>query len=487
MNLSTLGLLSDDEQQQFNRVWLLIERHEIANRTAKAYYEGRQRVRSLDIAIPRRIAPLVHTVVGWAGVAVDVLDERLDWLGWVEQGADYGLTEIYRRNELDTDSSLAHVDSLVYGCDFITVGTGDDVHPLITVESPLHMSGIRDVRTRRLSVAVSRYWDDDRKVYTSARLYLPDQTVYLERGELGAGPWRVYDRDQHNLGRLPVVQMANHPTASRPFGRSEITRGVRGLVDNAVRTLGAMELNREFFSAPRLWATGVAPEQFAKADGSAVTGWEAVIGRMMAIPHDEDSPDAKPAVGQFEQGRPGPYLDYLRGLAQLLSAETAIPPMMLGFATDTAASADAIRAMESRLVKRAERRQLMFGRAWREVGRLALLIRDGAIPADYDRVVGLDWRDAATPTMAAEADSTTKLVQAQILPASSPVTWRRIGLTEIEQRQVEQDLRRGRVQQLVAGLPGAAAHVQATKPDVAQAAMRSGSVSTGDSAGNQTA
>ncbi|MBF6330854.1 phage portal protein [Nocardia transvalensis] len=444
--LLRLGRLSNDEEVSFNRNLNLIDKHLSSNATAQAYYEGRQRVLNLRIAVPPELEAKLMTAVGWAGTAVDVLEERLDFLGWVATQGDYHLDEVYQANDLDAEASKAHLDSLMFGTGFIAVGSGDvtelEPHPLVSVLSPRTTAGVRDVRTRRLRSAVTRFWDDELEDFTSARLYVPGQTIYLWRGESGQEPWQVYYRDEHHMDRLPVVQMPNRPTASRPYGRSEITRAVRGITDNAVRTIMAMEMNREFNWAPRLWATDVSEEQFTRADGSTVTGWEAVIGRMLAVRHDEDNPEAQPKVGQFDQGKPAPYLEYLQGLAQLLSAECAIPPMYLGFATDQAASADAIRAMEVRLLKRAERRQLTFGKAWLEVARLALLVRDGAIPKTFDTDVYLDWRDAATPTRSAAAAEAVSLVQAQILPPDSAVTYKRIGLTAMEQKQVEQDRRR---------------------------------------------
>src|SRR5699024_7792861 len=136
--------------------------------------------------------------------------------------------------------------------------------------------------------------------------------------------------------------------------------------------------------------------------GNTATGWQTIMGRLWAMPPNED--EHEPKLGQFPQSTPGPYLDQVRGLAQLLSAETAIPATYLGFATDQAASADAIRAMESRLEKRARRRQSTFGMAWHEVARLALLIRDGEVPPGFDESVGEKWTDPATPTPSAAAD-----------------------------------------------------------------------------------
>ena len=55
-------------------------------------------------------------------------------------------------NDLFDESSLAHLDSLVYGREYLAVGSGDcgtdDCPPLISVESPLDMTLMWDARLR---------------------------------------------------------------------------------------------------------------------------------------------------------------------------------------------------------------------------------------------------------------------------------------------------------------------------------------------------
>ena len=50
----------------------------------EGYYEGSTRVRDLGVAIPPELQR-VQTVVSWPGIAVDALEERLDWLGWTDR------------------------------------------------------------------------------------------------------------------------------------------------------------------------------------------------------------------------------------------------------------------------------------------------------------------------------------------------------------------------------------------------------------------
>jgi hypothetical protein len=98
-----------------------------------------------------------------------------------------------------------------------------------------------------------------------------------------------------------------------------------------------------------------------------------------------------------------------------VAALTGLPPAFLGLATAQPPSADAIRASEARLVKRAERRQRSFGESWERVMRLVLLLRDGELDP-RTRSLETEWRDAATPTYAQKADAVVKLHSAGILP-----------------------------------------------------------------------
>lgn len=430
---------SDDEADLINVMLSRLSVFDSANVDAEHYYEGSQVTRQFGISIPPSMQNLA-TVAGWGGSVVDVLEERLDWLGWSSEGDDFGLSDVYAQNMLEVDGGMAHLDSLIFGTSFLSVGTGRDGEPpqLVTPHSPRTMTALWDRRTRRVSAALSAVTEDGQT--TAVTLYLPLQTVTFERST-NFGTWVVVDRDIHNLGRPLVVQMPNRVRGSRDTGRSEITKAVRYYTDAAVRTLLGLEVNREFYNAPQRIGLNIPEDAFTGPDGSPVSQWTSIQGRVWMIPPNEDG-EAAPDVKQFSPASPAPYLDQVKGYAQLLAAEAGIPAAYLGFQTDNPASADAIRAGEARLVKRAERRQTVFGRAWMEVGRLALLVRDGSVPDTFDATVSPKWRDAATPTRAAAADEATKLIAANVLPADSTVTYDRVGLSPAEQRQVAADKRR---------------------------------------------
>lgn len=469
LSLPTLAL-SRDEADLIDYHVDRLAKFERANKLAAAYYEGRQRVKHLGIAIPPSLRD-IDTIVGWPGTVVDVIEERLDWLGWTSDTGDVlGLDDIARANDLDVEAGLGHLDALIYGLGFVIVGAGfeGEPQPLITVESPRNVTGEWDGRIRRLSSALQIEEVNDGHA-DLVSLYLPDQTIRAVRAGYG---WTVADRDEHGLGRVPVAVLPNKPRASRAEGRSEITPAVRSYTDAAVRTLLGMEVHREFYQAPQRYALGADESAFTDADGNVKTGWETVMGRMLAIPRDEDG--EMPQVGQFTPSSPQPYLEQVRGLAQLMAGEAGIPSSYMGFVSDNPASADAIRAAEARLVKRAERRQTVFGRGWREVAYLALLTRDGAVPAEFANV-GNRWRDAATPTRSAAADEATKLIGTGVLTPDSSVTYDRVGLTPQEQRTLESDKRRARAQTRIEALGAAADAARSGNADVIDLEARRGS------------
>lgn len=447
--------LSADELYLIDSLLKKLGNHHNANKVKENYYEGKNRLKDLKISIPPSLK-LVDAVVGWAGTAVDVLEERLDLEGYI--GADaLGLNDIFRANDLDLESGLGHKDALIYGTGFVFVGKGKDgeADPLITIESPKRATAIYDMRTRRLAAAILVTTDDKGNVLTGS-LYLPNETIYFEAYER---TFIEVNRDVHLLGRVPVAPLVNNPRSGDPYGRSEITRALRSITDSAMRTLLGAEVAREFYSAPQRYVLGAKEDTFTDADGNPLNPWSVIQGRIQALPYnDEDG--VLPQVGQFSANSPAPYFEQIRAYAQLAAAETAIPTSYFGFQTDNPASADAIRQMEARLVKRAERRQKQFGRTWSEVARLALLVRDGSIPAEIANVRPI-WRDAATPTRAAAADEAVKLIQAGVLLPDSDVTYARIGLSDSDKEVLKTEKNANAARNLVANLADAARAVAA--------------------------
>lgn len=478
--------LSTDESELVGELVAKLERKKHYNDLREKYFDGQDRVRQLGIAVPPGLRDLL-AIVGWPGMAVSVLEERLDWQGVALADGDggddpFGLDQVITDNRLRVESSPAHLEALIHGVDFITASRGDtkvgEPEILVTVESPTRMTGQWSPRLRRLTAAVSADYDSEAGRYEAITLYLPDQTVYMERPNT-ASDLRVVNRARHKLGRVPVVPLVNQPRRGRPWGRSEITPALIGYTDAGVRTMLSMEVSREFYSSPKEILLGASSDAFVDEQGNRIPAWESYLGRFLALERDEDG--ELPSVEQLSAASPAPYIDQVKLLAQMVAGEASIPESYLGFVSANPSSADAIRATEARLVKRAERRQTVFGAAWAEVMRLVLLVRDGSIPAEAQGLVSR-WRDAATPTRAAMADATMKLVGAGVLPPDSDVTYEQLGFDQTTIARLRADVRRARSERMLTQLVGAAEEAAADE-DVAALGQVAAEEATGARAG----
>lgn len=404
-----------------------------ANLEKQKYYDGKQKLKDLGISLPPQMR-LIDTVLGWPGTVVDALEERLDFEGWDSPVLD----ALFQSNDLDVTASTAHLDALIFGTSFITVTSGRLGEPdvVVSVVSPNDMVVTRDNRTGRVTEACQYIAGEDGE---RAVLYRADDTVWLYEQN---GEWYVDRVDEHLLGRVPVAQLVNRPRASKTNGRSEITPAVRSLTDSAMRTLVGAEVAREFYAVPQRYLMGAPESFFLDENGNPRGAWEAMMGKIIAIERDEETGDI-PSVGSFAANSMSPFFEQLRELAKQVAAEGAVPNGYMGFSSDAnPSSADAIRMTENRLVKRAERRQAMFGKAWTEVARLIIMVRDGRMFSeltDQELAIRPLWRDAATPTRAAAADEVVKMIAAGVYPARGDYALKRLGLSPMDRDMLRRD------------------------------------------------
>ena len=428
-----LGVLSDDQQALVTRLTAVVESQRFGLQLRDAYYRGTAAIKDLGIAISPQMSQL-KVALGWPRVCIDALDERLNIEGFRYNDAtdvDDDLQGIWQANSLEGESQLGHLDAMIFGRSFVSVGSSDDGgQPLVSVESPLDMAVQWDARSRRMTAAWRIFGTQGSREGT---LYLPDETVYCQQTQSG---WAVVDRDQHGLGQVPVVRIANRPRSYDRDGASEITPEIMSITDEASRTLKALAVAREFYSVPKEYILGAKESDFQDAEGNAKTVMETYLGRVLALERDEDG--NLPQIGQLVAYDPATFTKIIDMYAKILSSISGLPPHVLGYTTDNPASADAIRSTEMRLKLKADRKTKMFGESWRDVMKLALLVRDGSMPPNADSIT-TDWADTATPTPAATTDAITKQVGEGIIPATSDVTLKRLGYSAVERQRLEQD------------------------------------------------
>ncbi len=228
-----------------------------------------------------------------------------------------------------------------------------------------------------------------------------------------------------------------------------------------------MEFNREYYTTPQRYLLNATFDQLGLDEDATESdvikmGWKVAMSKALVVPPG-DPDDGLPNIvaGQFQAAPPTPYIEELKMMAQLVSAQSGVPVSYLGFASDNPPSADSIRATESRLVRRTELRQLAFGRPLcRDLAYVCKAILDGR-PPEWSFIASLEakWLAAATPTLSATMDAMTKAVAAEITPKHSSVVWGRVGFSPTEQEIMRKELAEQSAAQRATALAGGAATI----------------------------
>jgi hypothetical protein len=397
-------------------------------RLMDSYYEGTQPLSYLAPEIQSELSDRMRQlVINWPQLVVDALDERLDVEGFRYADSETtaeDLWSVWQASDMDEGSQQAHVDALALKRSYVIIGANetDESTPIITAESALEVFAERDPRTRQVMAAIKR-WDEPAAAGSApvkwATLYLPKKRCTFEQQK---GVWVEVDRDEHNVGQVLVVPLANRPRLRHLDGTSEL-RSVIPISDAACKIASDMMVSAEYHAMPRRWATGMSRDDFADENGQPLGAMSSLAGRLWV----NEGESVK--FGQFPEAQLSNFHETINVLARLVAALTGLPPAFLGLATDQPPSADAIRASEARLVKRAERRQRAFGEAWERVMRLVLLVRDGDLDP-RTRKLETVWRDPATPTYAQKADAVVKLHTSGILPTEQ--AWEDLGYSAVQ-------------------------------------------------------
>lgn len=380
------------------------------------YYEGVHRLRQLGLAIPDDLKQFT-VMVAWPRVTVDAIEQRLDVTGFRMPGtdkADAALWDIWQYNNMDERSGFAHTDALALGRSYVCVGSNPDdkEYPLVTVESPYEMAAIRDPRTHRVTGGLRLYGEgpgqNGARTDNRATLYLPNQTRWLI---LDGGQWvDEYDPDFHNLGVTPVVPFVNRnrstrtPNSSALEGVSEMF-DVIPIADSAARALTNAQVATETVAVPQKYVLGMSKGDFVDSAGNPLPIWQSYFGAIWANGNKDAS------VGQLPSADLGNFERMVDMYSRLASGVTGLPIEYFGLKTANAPTAEGQRAGDTRLIKKAERRQTTFGNSWEAVNSLVLRFRDGEWDPSARRMETL-WVDAGTPTRAQLTDAVTKEFQA---------------------------------------------------------------------------
>lgn len=432
------------------------------NLLRQRYLNSKQAIRQLGIAVPPSMHQL-ETVMGWPNKATMVLSRRIKYDGIISQGIP-GIDKIFRDNEIDLQAPQLHTSALSYGVAFLAILPGymvgaDSVR--IIPRSALEMTALWDYKNRKITAAVSVQRGNDERI-SEFLLFLPDRYVTGYRDMFNVWHTRGY---ANPTGVVTVAMLLYQPDLDRPFGRSKISRTVMSLTDQAVRTMLRTEIAAEFFSVPQRYIMGAAEDAFVDKDGNARTGWEVTIGNILALARDDDalSGDGLPTVGQFPQMSMQPNIEHLRSLAASFAGEANIPVNSLGIIHDNPASDAAMQTAYLDLVQDAEACHETFGAGYAQAAKIAYLVENEATDfGDADpSTIRARFRNASTPTKAAQTQAVIAQVTAGILPVDSEVTLEQLSYDAVTIQRILSDRRRAAASNRLAQLRTASPPPQA--------------------------
>jgi hypothetical protein len=436
----------------------------------EAYYLGMQVIQNLRIAVPAELE-FLRTIVGWPALAVDPYVERLQADCFRQTTATDGdeyLAAIMDANGFAAEQALAYTDALSMRMAYWMVGSpverGDA--PVVTVESPLNMSVLWDLRGLSARAAMQEYRSEDNS--RRGALLVPGKTVHLATDD--KGQWIVTGRDEHGFDFVPVIRMANRARTNNRDGYSEITPAIRSTTDAACRTLLSLEVARERYSVPQMILLGATEAAFQGTDGTPKAAWETYITKVLALERDDEG--NVPEVKHATVYDPATFTKLLDWYASNMAGMVAATPQDLGLYTQgNPASAEAGVVAENRRDRRAVRMQNQFGVDLVKVAQMAVRFDNkGKLPTEYERLA-VDWNPVTMQTPSVTADAVTKEIAAGSVPPTSDVVLKRLGYSSVERARLDQDRKRedGRqvAQALAASLTPGATTAEATDGNAA--------------------
>lgn len=452
--------LSEEDTETANILLERLEQKTNRNLLRASYYDGKRAMNQVGTIIPPQFYRL-GIVLGWSAKAVDTLARRcnLDRFMWSDGTLDdLGVADVVDGNNLNAEVSAALVSSLIHGVSFLVNTQGDEtageIKSLVHVKDALNATGVWNERSRRLDALLSVTNRDDQGKVSAFVLYIDGQTITCERD----GLWSVADRSFHPWG-VPAEPLVYRPRPGRSLGSSRISRAVMSLHDQALRTVIRMEGHMDVYSFPEMWLLGADESIFKNVDGSQKASWQIMLGRIKAIPDDDDAETPRADVKQFRASSPDPHIAALKQQAQLFSGETSIPLTSLGVSDmSNPTSADSYIASREDLIAEAEGATDDWAPALRRTMVRALAIQNGLdeIPTEWSTIAP-KWRSPIYLSRAAAADAGSKQLAAVPWLADTEVGLELLGLDDQQITRALADKRRaaGRAVLASIGVPNA--------------------------------
>lgn len=424
------------------------------------YYEGVHRLAFATTRFRQTFGNLFHEFAdNWMELIVDASVERLNIQGFrfdvdsngestgTQLDSDADAWAIFRDNQLDAQSDIAHTEAVKLGKAYLIVDPHDltDLgNPTITIEHPAQVVCAYKAGNHLRRLAAIKEWTDV-SGYVYANIYMADGTYRFQTNErrdsknagtigniaawgaessLGVygdifpldylGPPAAFLSERatwiprqdgeaffvpHDLGVVPVIPLENNPSL-KVGGRSDLAR-IIPIQDAINKTVMDMLIASEFASFGQRWATGLEIPKDPET-GQPINN-EAFLATVSRVWASED-PDTK--FGTFAASDLKNYVVAIELLIQHVAAITRTPPHYLLGQSGAFPSGDSLAATETGLVAKVKRKMKNFSPAWEEALRLAFKAKGdprGNAPAETV------WEDPEQRIRSARIDGAVKM------------------------------------------------------------------------------
>lgn len=349
----------------------------------------------------------------WTQVVADAPHERLEItgirLGGSERG-DQGLWDTWLRNESDYFSDLAMLDAIIAKRSFALVWADADQKARITFESPGQAVVAYEPETRQRRFG-AKVWVEDELEF--ATLYAPTEIWKFQRPRVTPGEdtlevtapvsyeggWVAREIDgepwplENPLGVVPLVELPNKPRlVGEPISDISGTLAMQ----HAINLLWAQLFfasDAASFKARVILNAERPVTPILDADGNVV-GEKMVDLKEFAANKVTWLTDPNAKIGEWGENDLSNWTKVIADAVGHIAAQTRTPAhYLMTDATFANVSADAMKALETGLVKRTQEKTQHFGRAVREIFRLVALVEGDAGKADAVALGTVLWRD----------------------------------------------------------------------------------------------
>jgi hypothetical protein len=424
-------------------------------------YEGTVPLHKVPTVVPERYKSL-RVGCPWPEIAVQSVVERsrLEGLVFPEDSDEVDAAQaLAERCGLAAGYQTGLTDSLIAGVAFAVVAR-DDRGACLRWHTAQSAAGTWDYANDRLECGFAIV-DRVRKRSATSGIEHWDTVPSKVDFYVSGGCWEItragattewtaeWHPDPQPEPRM--VALVFRPDGRHPLGRSRFTVPMRGIVQEYMANALNLHVASEFTAVGQKWATGLTDAQL---ETFASNKWAASADTVV-LATDNPSSGSNPQFGNFTQQSMEPVLSVKRSLATDFAAAASIPVAELLTQDSNPTSAEALTAMQNKLISLVES---VNARNVRTLKKLALLLM--AVEADTDvdglsdtqRSVMVHMKSPATVSMAGQSDAMLKRIQALPFLAESDVAIEELGFTDDQQVRLKGDRDRYAAKQAVAAV-----------------------------------